>query len=45
MKRSCPASEIFHVIEELKAYRTLAKSLFFPKNRRWKFFEISKRVF
>jgi hypothetical protein len=45
MKRSCPTNEFCYVIEELKTYRALAKYLFFQKNRRWKFFENSKRVF
>jgi hypothetical protein len=30
---------------ELKGVKTLATSLFSQKNRRWTFFEISKRVF
>jgi hypothetical protein len=45
MKRSCPANEFFYVIEELKAYSTLAKSLFLQKTEAENFFENSKRVF
>jgi hypothetical protein len=32
-------------MEGFKGFRTLAKSLFSPKNRSWRFFEISKSVF
>jgi hypothetical protein len=45
MQRSCPANEFSYAIIELKAFRALAKSLFFQKNRRWEFFENSKRIF
>jgi hypothetical protein len=31
MKRSCPENNFFYVIKELKAFRTLAKSLFSKK--------------
>jgi hypothetical protein len=45
MKRSCPEENFFYLIKELKAFRTLAISLFSQKKRRWKFLEISKIIF
>jgi hypothetical protein len=45
MKRSCPANEFFYVIEELKVFRALAKSLFSKKNEGGHFLKFQKEFF